>query len=450
MQERRRGGEPAPGLSATGGSLQLEGYLLVGGRRCGGEMPGPAVGIELSIGGLRQRQVHHPALFASRRSVDRGADQRMTEPHRLLDREQPIHVGVGRADLDPESLRCMPEEERVAGRLGGGDQQQASVTIRNRRETALETLLEPRRQRLPRSVEQTEAARELRHRQSPRQLQQRERVASSLRHDPIADAVVESKRDGRTEKRACVCVTEPENLQLGESGEIGCGDARGEQQPDGLREKPPSHERENPRRYLVQPMRVVDDTEQRTLVCRLREQGQDCQPHEESIRRGAFVQAECNLQGVALRRRESLYGFEQRRAELVQGRERKLHLGLHARGAKEPHVRGRRHDVVQKRCLPDAGIAVKHQRAAFAGADGRDDAVEQGALRSAPAQRRVPDGGEVGHGMVDLSKAGEATAPVSSVVDRSSKAFGPRPIARGPGNRRCLPPFERPCSSRRR
>ena len=173
--------------------------------------------------------------------------------------------------------------------------------VRNRFETALETLLEPRRQRLPRRVQQTESTRELRDRQPARQLQQREWVAPRLCDDAIADAVVEPKRHGRTEKRARVSVAEPVDLELAEPIEIGCRDARGEQQRNRLRQKSARHERENPCRDLVQPLRVVDDGEQRTLVGRLGEQGQDRKSGEETIGRRTFAEAERNLEGVALR-----------------------------------------------------------------------------------------------------------------------------------------------------
>ena len=320
----------------------------------------------------------------------------MPKPHRFPDRQQAIHIR-GRGALDLESLGCTPEEQRVADWLGGGDQQQESGMIRNRFEPALEALLEPRRQRLRRGVQQAEATGELRYRQSPRQLQQRERVATRLRNDAIADAVVEPKRDGRTQKRARVFVGEPEDLQVGEPPQIRRRDAGGEQEPDRLCVKPPCHKRERPCRHLVQPLRVVDDTEQRTLLRGLREQGQERQPDEKPIRHWSVAQAERDLEGVTLWRRESLHGLEQRCAQLVQGRERELHLGFDARSAKRPHLRCRFHGVVQKRRLPDPGLAVKDERATLAGADRGDHVVQQGALRSAPAQARPGDQVAIGH-----------------------------------------------------
>jgi hypothetical protein len=95
---------------------------------------------------------------------------------------------------------------------------------------------------------------------------------------------------------------------------------------DGLGREPAKRERECTGRRLVQPLRVVDDGEQRTLVGRLREQCQDGQSGEETIWRRTFAQAECNPQGVALRCGQSLHDMHQRRAQLVQGGVREFHL----------------------------------------------------------------------------------------------------------------------------
>ena len=219
LQERGSGGDASARLRAAGGSFQLTRDRLVG---CGGgrgQMPCPTVWINLPIGRLCQCEVHTPALIGWRGSVDRGANQRMTEPHGFLDREQPIR-GVSRGDLDPEPFGCTPDEQRVADRLGGGDEQQEPRSGRNRFDSALKALLEPSRQRLPRGVQQTETTGKLLHRQPTGQLQQRERVASRLGDDAIADPLVEPNHDARTQKRARVPVPEPENLQLREPAKI--------------------------------------------------------------------------------------------------------------------------------------------------------------------------------------------------------------------------------------
>jgi hypothetical protein len=131
-------------------------------------------------------------------------------------------------------------------------------------------------------------------------------------------------------------------------------------------------------------------TQQRTLLCRPRQQRQDRQPDQESIRRRPCGPAERDLEGTALWRRELLHGVEQRRTQLVQGRERELHLRLDTCGAQDPQVCRRPNGIVQQRGLPDPGLTVQQQRATLAGAERGDDVVNQGALRTTPLQAPRP------------------------------------------------------------
>jgi len=58
--------------------------VFVRARRGLGPMPRPAIGIDIGIGGVRQRLVDLPALLGRRRPVDGGSHQRMAESHRSL------------------------------------------------------------------------------------------------------------------------------------------------------------------------------------------------------------------------------------------------------------------------------------------------------------------------------------------------------------------------------
>ncbi len=162
LQKRGRGGHASPRLRAASASFELSRNLFVRGRGGRGQMPGPAVRVDVPVCRLGQCEVHAPALIDRRGSVHRGANERMTERHRLLDREQPVR-DVSRTSLDPEPLGCTPDEQRIADRLGGGDEQQAPRRVRKRLDSPLEALLEPGGQLPPRSVVQTEPAGKLLH-----------------------------------------------------------------------------------------------------------------------------------------------------------------------------------------------------------------------------------------------------------------------------------------------
>jgi hypothetical protein len=100
LQKRGRGGHASPRLRAAGASFELSRNLFVRGRGGRGQMPGPAVRVDVRVCRLGQCKVHAPALIDRRRSVHRGANERMTERHRLLDREQPVD-DVSRTSVDP-------------------------------------------------------------------------------------------------------------------------------------------------------------------------------------------------------------------------------------------------------------------------------------------------------------------------------------------------------------
>ena len=147
------------------------------------------------------------------------------------------------------------------------------------------------------------------------------------------------------------------HLQLGDVLELLAGLARGEHDPDRLRQQAPRDERQRQRRGVVQPLRVIDDPQQRTLLRRLRQQAQHRQPDEEPVRRRAGAQPEDDLERLALGGRKPAEAIEQRSAQLMEAREGQLHLGLHAHRPHDGQVRRRLDQVVQQRRLADSGLA---------------------------------------------------------------------------------------------
>ena len=129
MQERRCRRQAAARLRAAGGLLKLHGDRLVG-PRCGrGQMPRATIGVDATVGRLRQGQMDLPALLSRRCSVYSGAHQRMTEGHALSEPEQPVRLRVNRGDRDPEPLGRSQQQQRIADRLSRRDQQQTSRSV---------------------------------------------------------------------------------------------------------------------------------------------------------------------------------------------------------------------------------------------------------------------------------------------------------------------------------
>ena len=117
-------------------------------------------------------------------------------------------------------------------------------------------------------------------------LKQREGIAARLDQYPVAHPLVERRGDDRCEKLARTRVRQPPQSQLRESGGqltrpariTGC-----EQQDNGLSGETTSHEREDLRRGLVQPLDVIDNADQRALLRRVGQQAEDGQPDQEAI-----------------------------------------------------------------------------------------------------------------------------------------------------------------------
>ena len=109
---------------------------------------------------------------------------------------------------------------------------------------------------------------------------------------------------------------------------------------------------------MVEPLRVVDDADQRLLLGDVGEQRQRGQADQEPVGRSAGAEAEHRRERVALRGGKRLEVLEHRRAELVQAAVGQLHLRLDA---------GRRGDV-------PAG-------------DAAGDVAQQGALARRPPRR---------------------------------------------------------------
>src|SRR5262249_37843914 len=117
-------------------------------------------------------------------------------------------------------------------------------------------------------------------------------------------------------------------------------------------------------------------------------QAEHAEPDEEAIRRAARAEAERGRERVALRRGQVLAMPQRRPAELVQARERELHLGLDAGRADDPAVGRLPGEMVEGHGLADARVAADHERAAMPLAHVGEQLVQPGALL-APAQQSV-------------------------------------------------------------
>jgi len=111
--------------------------------------------------------------------------------------------------------------------------------------------------------------------------------ASGLpRHDPISHALIESARDDRRQQGPRVLLGEPSERQLRQAHQLAlvAGLANGEHDRHRLRQQPAGDEAEHLARDAVEPLRVVDETEQRPLLGNLSQQAERGKGHQEAVR----------------------------------------------------------------------------------------------------------------------------------------------------------------------
>jgi hypothetical protein len=197
---------------------------------------------------------------------------------------------------------------------------------------------------------------------------------------------------------------QPRDAQLGQAGRGEPALALADRHDQGysLGVQPPRGERQCRRRRAVQPVRVVDQAQQRAIVGELGEQGQhghaDQQrvsaapggqpPRPSQLTGPGRRQPERALERLPLRRRERPDAAERRPQQQVHPGERQLRLRLDAGAADHPDAVRGRGDVVKQRGLADTGLAADHQRAAGAGAS-RGQQPGHGCLLRGPAYQHV-------------------------------------------------------------
>ena len=350
-------------------------------------MPGAAIGIDVGIRGVGEGLVDAPAILRRGRPVHRRPHERMAEAHLGAELDQ-VRAGGGApaAASIPERGGRLPQQQRIADGLGRGDQEQESRRRRELGQSLLVAVLDAARQ--CRRAVHAEPACQLGRRPAARELQQRQRVAAGLGDDPVAHALVERTRQHAVQQRLRIDVVQASDGELGEPVEMRLTGrvAHREHEPERLGPEPAGDEGERLRRGAVEPLRVVHHTQQRPVLCRVGEQAQDREADEEPIWSVAAAQAERGAQRVALRAGKPVDPIHERGAQLLQPRERELHLRLDARGVRDAASGRAPHEVLQQRALADARLTAQHQRPARAGAHARDQLIQRRAL-VAPAKQ---------------------------------------------------------------
>jgi hypothetical protein len=113
-------------------------------------------------------------------------------------------------------------------------------------------------------------------------------------------------------------------------------------------------------------LRVIHETQQRPLLGNFGQQAERGQGDQEAIGGIAGRDAERDTQGALLRLRKGVDPGQHRRAELMQPRERQLHLRLDACDLGDPEPRSLPSGVAQECRLSDTRLAADDEDSALA------------------------------------------------------------------------------------
>jgi hypothetical protein len=164
--------------------------------------------------------------------------------------------------------------------------------------------------------------------------------------------------------------------------------ADSEHQKDPVGEQATRDEGQRLRGRAIEPLCVIHEAHQGTILADVGQQAEDGHPDEKAIRRRPRFQSECCRECVMLGRGQATEVVEKRGAQLVEAAEGELHLGFDARGPRNQAVRRAVLDVVKEGGLADAGFASQHKRRAPAAPQLGQQVAEYSAF-DCPAQEIV-------------------------------------------------------------
>ena len=311
----------------------------------------------------------------------------MPKSHPGAELDQPcVHRRCTRLDRNAQLRGRAPHQRPVPGRVGRRQRQQPPGLVGQGGQLAGEAILDPPGQR--RGAGQAKPARQLRRGQPARQLQQRQRITTGLGDDQVGDPRVQRPGQRQGQQRPSVIVPEPLDDELRQPGQVSARIAGREHEPHRVGSQAARREPQRLHRRPIQPLLVIDHANQGTFPGHLRHQAQHRQAHQKPLGRRPSADPERGPQRIALRHRNLAEMIQERRAQLMQPRERQFHLRLHAHRTGHPAPARPPGQVVQQHGLAHARVTADHQCPALPGPDGLDQPVERVALADPVHQPR--------------------------------------------------------------
>ena len=345
-----------------GGFLDRGGDLLVGRVGGFGEVMASPLGL---IGEQFGQTLVGRAPLGVRGALDHHRlENRVPEPQladAVIDHDE--MVAFGRPELLESSgaARCRQHPE-VAASVQRGEQEQATRRLREPPDPRLvqRSQLPARSRRRGGVVAVALAAGRC------GELQQGQRIAFRLLDDAPQEAGRQVDEPARQQLHR-LRVGEWRDRELRQSGALEePADTRPDrtEEPDPAAAQPPADEPHHGTARTIQPVKVVDDDEQRAARRRLTEQRQRCTQHREAVRCRAGTDAERNLEHTATGPWDAPQIVGQRIDELVEAGEADVRLVLHSAAMDHADTvhRGHLRRRVQQCRLAHSRLARQHER----------------------------------------------------------------------------------------
>ena len=176
---------------------------------------------------------------------------------------------------------------------------------------------------------------------------------------------------------------EPAEDQLPESGGVepaALALARREHDHETLRAEPPRGEHERRGRGDVEPLGVIDQTQDGALLCCRREQRQHSGRDEEAVRAAARSQTESAFDRVALRLGQLRQVPDDRPHQAMEAGEIEIRLALHSGHLQDRQLVGALRRTLQQRSLARPRLAAQDECAAVAPRSAVEEAINHRAL----------------------------------------------------------------------
>ena len=309
------------------------------------------------------------AVRCSRSVIDRRANERVPPREASagrLDQRRPF-CGLERCRVDARGGECAEHRVELGRVTRSSEEQRLDGRRRERIDSAPERPSQtgPCRQQFGQRL----VARELSGRQLDRDLRERERIPLCLTNDPIGDR---RRRVARTdlEQRVRGVWVEPaddEQREAFDARRARFPRADGEQRRDPLGSEPARCEDERLRRRPVEPVRVVQNEDERCVGGSRPQQAQRSGGNGEAVAGHRWPERERARQRRCLRLGESDRAVEDRPQQLVERTERELGFGLHAPRGEHTHPGRAPRRILEQRALADSRLPPDHEHAATPG-----------------------------------------------------------------------------------